>query len=508
MAPARRKRLTLVACILGSAVVFLDSTVVNVALPALRRDLDTGLAAQQWVVEAYLLTLGSLLLVGGSLGDLYGRRRVFALGLAAFGATSLLCAAAPSAGVLVAGRALQGVTGALLVPSSLAIITATFDGDERGAAIGSWTAWTGIAIVIGPLVGGAVVDAVSWRLVFALNLPLVAATIALVARAVDESHDPERDRGVDAVGALLCALGLAGIVFALTEEPRYGFGHAAVALPLAGGVACAAAFVRWELRTPQPMLPLWLFRSRNFAVANLATLSVYGGLLASSFLISIFVQQVAGYSALEAGLSLMPVTLILFLLSRRSGALAGRLGPRAFMGAGPLVAGAGLLLLVRLDRSADYAGALLPGLVVFGLGLSLTVAPLTATVLGAVEQRFAGVASGVNNAVARIAGLLAIALIGSVASAQFGSALDDRIDGRRLDPAERHAVARARDRPFGREGEPRRLRPAIDGASVEAFRVGIGVAAGLVICGGLVSLAGIRNPGRAGAPQPAVRPST
>jgi EmrB/QacA subfamily drug resistance transporter len=511
MGPARRKRLTLVACILGSAVVFLDSTVVNVALPALRRDLDTGLAAQQWVVEAYLLTLGSLLLIGGSLGDIYGRRRVFVLGLVAFGATSLLCAAAPSAGVLVAGRALQGVAGALLVPSSLAIITASFGDDERGGAIGLWTAWTGISIVIGPLVGGALVDAVSWRLVFALNLPLVAGTLALVARAVPESRDPTRDRAVDVVGGLLCALGLGGIVFALTEEPMRGFGDPAVAVPLVAGVACAAAFVPWERRSRHPMLPLELFRSRNFAISNLATVAVYGGLVGSTFLISIFVQQVAGYSAFEAGLALMPVTLILFLLSRRLGALADRLGPRAFMGAGPLVAGAGLLMLVRLDRDVDYAATLLPALVVFGVGLSLTVAPLTTTVLGAVEQRFAGVASGVNNAVARIAGLVAIAVVGAAVSAQFGAALDERLASRQLDPSQREAVARVKDRPLSEStGRPelRPLEPAIDDASVEGFRVGIAVAAGLVISGGLISIAGIRNPGRVGAAQPAVRPST
>lgn len=504
MAPEPRKRLTLLACILGSGVVFLDSSVVNVALPALRADLDLGLAGQQWVIEAYLLTLGSLLLVGGSLSDRLGRRRVFSAGLAGFGLTSLLCAVAPSGGLLVAGRALQGAAGALLVPGSLAIITATFGERERGAAIGSWTAWTGVAFIVGPLAGGVLIDAVSWRLIFALNVPLVAGTLVLVARAVAESRDPEAGRGLDLPGALLCTLGLGGVVLALTEQPTRGWGDPSVALPLAAGIVCLAAFLVRERRVAHPMLPLDLFRVRNFAAANLATLAVYGGLAGSMFFVVLFIQQVGGYSALEAGLALMPITLLMLALSRRFGLLADRLGSRAFMAGGPIVAAGGLLLLLRVERDADYLGAVLPGVALFGLGLAATVAPLTATVLGSVEQRHAGIASGINNAVSRVAGLVAIAALGAGVSAEFAATLDGRLAGEPLRPPARAAVAEAKSRPLvgpGAAGLPRAerplLEPAIDGASEAGFHLGMGLAAALVLSGGLVSAAGIRNPRRA-----------
>lgn len=508
MADARRKRWTLVACVLGSAVVFVDSTVVNVALPALRRDFGAGLGAQQWVMEAYLLTLGALILTGGALGDLYGRRRVFNLGLAAFGVTSVACAAAPSVEVLIGARGLQGLAGALLVPSSLAIVTATFEDDrERGAAIGSWTAWTGISIVAGPLLGGFLIEAVSWRLVFAINVPLVAATLAIVMLAMEESRDPVR-RGIDAPGAALVTLGLGGIVLALTEEPRLGLDHPLVWAPLAAGAACLAGFVAHERRAASPMLPLGLFRSRNFTAANLATLAVYAGLLGSTFLISIFVQQVGGYGPLEAGLALTPVTLVLFALSRRFGAISQAVGPRALMTAGPLVAAAGLALLLRLDAEIDYWGDLLPGLLVLGLGLAMTVAPLTATVLGAVDRRRAGIASGVNNAAARVAGLIAIAVLGAAVSGRFATAIDDRLAGVPLDPAAREVVTEAKSRALegaAREDPGRsdtatpeararaRLAPAIEDASVAGFRAAIALAALLVAAGGAISAAGIER---------------
>jgi EmrB/QacA subfamily drug resistance transporter len=475
MADARTKRLTLVATILGSAIVFLDGTVVNVALPAIREDLDTGLAAQQWIVEAYLLTLGALLLVGGSLGDLRGRRRVFVAGLAGFGITSGLCAIAPNAELLVAMRALQGIAGALLVPSSLALITATFSGDERGAAIGSWTAWTGMAFVIGPLGGGALIEFVSWRWIFAINVPLVLATLALVRAGVQETMDEQAPHGIDYLGAVLVSLGLGGPVFALIEQPVYGFTDPLVFVPLLVGLVLLAAFVWHEGRTDHPMLPLRLFRVRNFGVGNLATLTIYGGLGAATFFVTIFLQQVAGYTPIAAGLALVPITILMWLLSRRFGALSDRIGPRLLMGFGPIVAGLGLVWMGRLGSDVDYFTDLLPGVIVFGLGLSATVAPLTNTVLGAVPQHNAGVASGINNQIARVASLLAIAAVGAVVAARFDAVLGDP----------------ASDAEALSGGSP-----AVEEASVAGYRAGLGVGGALVMLGGITSLIGIVNPRR------------
>ncbi|HWT25896.1 MAG TPA: DHA2 family efflux MFS transporter permease subunit, partial [Solirubrobacteraceae bacterium] len=440
----RRKRLVLLAAIMGSFVAGLDATAVNVALPAIRADLGGGLAGQQWVSNAYLLALGSLILVGGSLGDLFGERRVFSIGVAGFGATSVVCAVAPSIEVLVAGRALQGAFGALLTPSALAVIVAGFPPAERGGAIGSWTAWSGIATVIGPLVGGWLVDTVSWRLIFAINVPFVVLTLVLVSVAV-----PARPRGaaharVDWLGAVLTALGLAGPVLALIRQPEAGWGSAEVWAPLIGGLALLGAFVVHERRTPDPMLPLALFRRRNFAAGNLETFAMYGGLSGTFFFLVLFLQQVAGYDALEAGLATMPTTIVMFLLSKRFGRLADRYGPRLFMGGGPLVAAVGLALMLRLDAEVDYATELLPALLLFSLGLSATVAPLTATVLADADESNAGIASGVNNAIARVAGLLAVAALGAVVSAQFSSRLDERLAGARLSAAGQAAVAQAR----------------------------------------------------------------
>jgi EmrB/QacA subfamily drug resistance transporter len=497
---ARAKRLTLLAAILGSGVVFLDATVVNVALPALRADLDAGLAEQQWVVEAYLLTLGALLLVGGALGDLRGRRRVFAVGLVGFGVTSLVCALAPGAVALIAARALQGVAGALLVPSSLALLTAVFPAEERGAAIGSWTAWTGVAQVIGPLGGGALIELASWRWIFALNVPLVLAALALVRAGVPESADQVPGRRIDRLGAVLVSLGLAGPVLALIEQPLHGWSDPLVWLPLVAGLTLLAGFLVHEARTPHPMLPLELFRSRNFAVGNAATLAIYGGLGAATFYVSIFLQQVAGYGAIAAGLSLLPITALMWLLSRRFGALSARIGPRALMGLGPIVAGAGLIWMGRLGAEVDYARDLLPAVLVFGLGLSATVAPLTSTVLAAVPQHHAGVASGINNQVARVASLLAIAAVGAVVAARFGAVLDDRVDVGRLEPGARAAVAQAKTRPLsGGVAGRGDLDRAVQAASVAGYRAGLGVGGALVILGGVIALAGIVNP--RGAPR-------
>ncbi len=399
---ARAKRLTLLACILGSAIVFVDGTVVNVALPALRDDLGGSLADQQWVVESYLLLLASLVLVGGSLGDLYGRRRIFAIGVAGFGVASLICAVSPSVELLIVARALQGAFGALLVPSSLAIITAVFGPDERPAAIGSWTAGTSAAIAVGPPIGGLLVDVLSWRVIFAMNVPLVLVCLWLISRFVPECPGDRRHR-IDVPGAVLCVLGLAGPVYALIQQPQLGWSNPSVWMPLVAGIGALGAFIAYERRAPDPMLPLGAFRSRNFAIGNLVTFAVYAGLGAATFFLALFLQQVAGYSAFEAGLSLLPITLLLVTLARRFGALSARVGPRLPMTIGPLIGGLGLLAFARLDERAPYLTQVLPGALLFGLGLAITVAPLTATVLQAADRRHAGVASGVNNAIARVA---------------------------------------------------------------------------------------------------------
>ena len=500
MDEARAKRLTLIACILGSAVVFVDGTVVNVALPALRADLGATLADQQWVVEAYLLLLAALILVGGSLGDLYGRRRIFAIGVAGFGAASLACAVAPSVDGLIAARALQGGFGALLVPSSLAIITTVYSAGERAAAIGSWTAGTSAAIAVGPPLGGLLVDAISWRAIFAMNVPLVLVCLWLIARAVPEcALGGDRAQRIDVPGAVLCVLGLAGPTYALVQQPLVGWSDPTVWLPLVGGVGALGAFVAYERRAPNPMLPPSIFRARNFAVGNVVTLTAYAGLGAASFFIAIFLQQIAGYSAFEAGLAMLPITLLLIGLSRRFGALAARVGPRLLMTAGPIVAGIGLLAFTAVDERGSYLTAVLPATLLFGLGLAMTVAPLTATVLQAAERRHAGIASGVNNAIARVAALLAIAVVGAVISAQFGSAAERRLDGPvRFEASTQAYLAEARERPLSvpRGGGSARVRVAIREASVEAFHRGMMLAGLLMIAGGLIALAGIENPRR------------
>src|SRR3954447_4103333 len=441
---SRQQRLTLVATILGSTVVFLDSTVVNVALPAIGDNLDAGLAGQQWVVEAYMLTLVSLLLVGGSLGDQFGRRRIFVIGLFAFGATSALCALAPSSELLIGARALQGVAGALLVPGSLAIVAATFEGAARGKAVGTWTAWTGIATVLGPAGGGALVQALSWRAVFWVNLPLIAATVALTLHSVKESRDPDAFRGIDWTGIALSAAGLGGPVFALIEQPTRGWGDPLVWVPFIAGIACFVLFVLHEMRARHPMLDLGLFKIRNFAVANMTTLATYAGLIGGLFFVGLFLQQVAAYSPLEAGLATTPISLILFVLSPRWGRLASGTGPRLPMTLGPIVGGIGLLAMMRVGSGADYVTDVLPAILVFGLGLSATVAPLTATVLDSVDERHVGIASGINNGVSRVAGLLAIAVLGAVISASFGSTLDNNLGDRPLGPRASHAITEAK----------------------------------------------------------------
>jgi len=480
---SRRQRRTLVAAILGSAVATIDGTVVNVALPAIESDLGGGLSAQQWVSNAYLLALGSLILIGGSLGDIYGERRVFALGTAAFGVFSVTCAIAPTIELLIAARALQGTAAALLIPSSLAIIVAAFSAKERGSAIGAWTAWGAIAALVGPLAGGLIVDQLSWRWIFALNIPLVALTLVLIVAAVPQAPRVSRRR-VDLLGATLCALGLGGLVFALIEQPHFDWSSPVIFVPLLGGVIAFASFLAYERRATHPMLRLDLFSRRNFAVGNLETLTMYAGLAILFFFLVIFLQQVAGYSALESGFATLPVTLVMFALSRRFGALADRYGPRLFMGAGPLIAAAGLLLLLRTGIATSYLADLLPSLLVFSLGLAMTVAPLTATVLADANETDAGIASAVNNAVARVAGLVGVSLVGVVVASQLSG---DTF--------------------------------AADDGSVRAFHEAVLICAGLVAAGGIAGAIGIANPRRTvkaercaggqlvGIPEPAVDPA-
>jgi EmrB/QacA subfamily drug resistance transporter len=438
-----------VACILGSVVVFLDSTVVNVALPAIKRDLGGGLALQQWLVDSYLLTLGSLILVGGSLGDLFGARRLFLIGIISFGAVSAACAAAPDGTLLIVLRGLQGVSGAVLTPAGLAVIAKTFSGEERGAAIGTWTAWTGIAFVIGPVVGGWLVTNASWRWIFLINVPFAVVTAALVAYAVP--YDMGKRTRIDVVGAVLCAFGLGGPVYALIEEPRHGWTSPVILAGLLGGVAFLALFVARESRAASPMLPLGLFRRRNFSFANLETFTVYAGLSTLTFFLTLFLQQLDGYKALTSGIALVPITVVMFFLSPRVGRLSMRYGPRLFMGLGPLVAGAGVLALMRLKPGFSYWLELFPPVIVFSIGLSMIVAPLTATVLADAGESDSGIASGVNNAVARVAGLLGIAGVG-VAAASSRNEL-----------------------------------------SLHGFRVAMGITAALIAFGGVIGLGGIRN---------------
>ena len=450
----RVARWTLIASILGSSMAFIDGSVVNVALPSIQAELGGGLATQQWVVNSYLLTLGSLILVGGSLGDIFGESKVFAIGVVSFAAASLLCAIAPNAPSLIVFRGLQGMAGALLVPASLAMITATFAGAARGNAIGQWTSWSGISFIIGPTLGGWLVDVSTWRVIFLINLPIAAVTLLILMR-LGGMHQPRRlDLRVDVPGAILCTAGLGLVVAGFIEQPQRGWGDPLILVGLLGGAACLGAFVVYELRTPMPMLPLRLFRLRNFSVTNIETLAVYGGLSGLTTFLTLYVIEFAGFSALQAGLSLLPVTIMMFFLSPRTGRLSMRFGPRLFMALGPILAGLSVLVYTRLPQDLDYWVDIFPALLVFSVGLSLTVAPLTTTVLADAGPGDAGVASGVNNAVARVAGLLAIAVLG-ITAAGGGDQL-----------------------------------------TVHGFHITMGAVAALLIGGGLIGAIGIRNPRR------------
>lgn len=400
--------------VLASFVAFLDGSVVNLALPAIAAEFGGGLALQQWVVDGYLLTLGALILVAGAVSDQFGRLAVLRMGLAVFAVASLLCAVSPTGGVLVAARCLQGLGAAFLVPSSLAMINVRFTGARQAGAIGTWTAWTGTAFVVGPPLGGLLVDALSWRWVFGINVVPLAVTLYLTTRLEAEDFGGRRSARIDVVGAVLCAVGLSAAVYALIEQQRLGSSHPAVLAGFVLGAACLVAFPWWERRAPNPIMPFRLFAARNFAVGNLATVFLYAAVSLGTLLVALFLQETVGMSALQAGLATLPLPVLSFFLARRFGTLAGRHGPRAYMAVGPLIAGGGFLLMTTAQAPFDFWTQMLPGLVVFGVGLSVTVSPLTAAVLAAVDPAQSGIGSAVNNAVSRVAGLIAVAFTGVI----------------------------------------------------------------------------------------------
>jgi EmrB/QacA subfamily drug resistance transporter len=411
------QRRVLIIAVLASLVSFLDASVVNVALPAISRSLGGGLTIQQWVVDAYLITLGALILTAGSLSDVFGRERVLWWGLVGFGGASLLCAFAPTAIFLIGARAIQGIAGALLVPSSLALIISNFSGAAQSKAIGRWTAWTGVATIAGPVLGGVLVDSLSWRFIFIVNVIPIAVTLFLMRGLGPKDHGT--GGRVDYIGAALGTLGLAGTVFALIEQGVYGWTEPRVWIPLVIGLLCLTGFFIAERKVAAPMLPLRIFRIHNFWVGNIATALIYGALGFAPLSITLFLQEVAGYSAAVAGLILVPSTLMMIFLSGYFGGLAGRYGPRLFMSVGPVVAATGFLWLLGLGSQVDYLPQVLPATLLFGLGMSMTVAPLTSAILGAIHPSEAGIGSAVNNAVSRIAGLITIALLGVIVGGHF-----------------------------------------------------------------------------------------
>jgi EmrB/QacA subfamily drug resistance transporter len=407
-------RWVLLATVLGSAIAAIDATVVGVALPAIGRNFNIAVSSLQWVVSAYLLALAGLLLVGGALGDHYGRRRVFQIGVGWFALTSLMCAVAPNAPVLISGRALQGVGAALLTPGSLAILQASFVPDDRSRAIGAWSGLGGVATAIGPLVGGVLISAVSWRLIFVINIPLAVVVVAVAARHVPETRDPQAAGRVDVPGAALVTAGLVGLTMGLIEAPSHGWVSALVLGSLSGGALALAVFAVTERREKNPMLPLDISSSMQFSATTVVTFVVYAALGGALFLLPVQLQQVSHYSPVDAGFSLLPLTAVMLALSARSGALAARIGPRVQMALGPVVVGAGLILFRRVGPTGDYLSEVLPGVMVLALGLAITVAPLTATALSSASTRHAGMASAVNNDVARGGSLIAVALLPAV----------------------------------------------------------------------------------------------
>ncbi len=477
-------------------MTFVDATVVNVALPALQADLQATITDVQWVIEAYALFLGALILVGGSLGDQFGRKRVFLAGLVCFTLASIFCGLATSARVLIAGRALQGIGAAFLVPGSLAIISATFGDADRGRAIGTWSGFSAITAAIGPVTGGWLIEHVSWRAVFFLNVPLAVIVVALSLRYMAESRDSSRSARIDWGGAALAVLGLGGVVYGLLEWPPHGLGHPLVLGALLVGVVSLALLPLVEHRAQSPMLPLVLFRSRTFALANLLTLLLYAALGVILFLVPMNLIQVQRYPATQAGAALLPLSLIIFAMSRWSGGLVASVGSRLPLTIGPLVAAVGIALLARPGVGGSYWTTFFPAVAVLAFGMAITVAPLTTTVMAAVESQHAGVASGVNNAVARVAGLLAIAVFGVVLTQAFETRARPSLDRVGLSAEARATVDRELPKLAGADVEraptlepsqQSAVRRIIDDAFVSAFRLVMLGAAALAL---LASAAG------------------
>ena len=493
----------LAATILGSSVVFIDGSVVSVALPVLQSELRATVTDVQWVFEAYLLVLASLLLVGGSLGDRLGRRRIFVLGTVLFGVASVACGLSPDIRALVAARALQGIGAAMLIPGSLAIISASFSDDRRGWAIGAWSSFTAIAMAIGPPLGGWLIEHASWRTVFFINVPLALLVIGIALWRVPESRDETAKGPLDWLGALLATIGLGGTVYGLTESGNVGLGQPMVLSALAIGVAALLLLVVVEARVPYPMVPLDLFRSRTFTGANILTFLLYGGLTGTFFLLPFNLLQIQGYSTTETGLAMLPFVFTLFALSRWAGALVDRIGARVLLIVGPTVAAAAGILYALPGVGGTYWTTFFPAIVLHGVGMAITIAPLTTVVMRSVGESRAGVASGINNAVSRVASLLAVAVIGVVALTAFNRTLDARLAGTTLPPAVAEAIESQRNRLGAIELPPGldlvatgALRRAIDEAFIAGFRVAVLLSGGLALASGIAAAVTIQDTGR------------